>query len=84
MTNTHTQTFVEEIQRQKNEAKRRGKKTLDLVSREVHIAVGGYPGQNHKMPICCSAMYSMMSEGDQVLEAPPSGKGAYLKIRYFL
>lgn len=84
MTNTHTETFIEEILRQKIEAKRKGEKFIDLVSREVHMAVGGYPGQNHRMPICCSAMYSVMSDGDQVLETPPSGKGAYLTIRYFL
>jgi 5-methylcytosine-specific restriction protein A len=46
--------------------------------------VGGYPGENHRMPVCCEVMRSTMAPGDQVVETPPSGKGAALTIRYRL
>ena len=55
----------------------------DILSRDIHIECGGYPGPNHHMPQCCTAMYNMMSGDDEVLSAPPSGKGAYVKIRYY-
>ena len=35
------------------------------------------------MPTCCLAMMDLMSDNDVVLDAPPSGKGATLKIRYY-
>lgn len=65
-------------------ARRKGDSYVDIVSGQVHRLVGGYPGQNHKMPTCCNVMYRMMKARDQVLESPPSGKGASLKIRYFV
>lgn len=55
----------------------------DIVSRDIHIECGGYPGPNHRMPQCCDAMYKMMAGDDEVLSAPPSGKGAYVKVRYY-
>lgn len=42
-----------------------------------------YPGPNHRMPQCCDAMYKMMAGDDEVLSAPPSGKGAYVMVRYY-
>ena len=55
----------------------------DIVSGELHREVGGYPARSHHMPQCCQAMYNMMAGDDEVLEAPPSGKGAYVKVRYY-
>ena len=51
---------------------------------DLHRQVGGYPGFNHRMPICCDVMYGMMQQGDQILHAPPKGRGASLKIQYQL
>ncbi|MDR2590443.1 MAG: hypothetical protein LBC71_05605 [Oscillospiraceae bacterium] len=56
---------------------------IDLVSGDIHRAVGGYPSKNHRMPICCEVMYSRMRSNDIILYAPPKGKGATLKIRYY-
>lgn len=56
----------------------------DITSGDIHRAVGGYPGQNHRMPICCSVMRRLMRPGDAVISAPPSGQGATLTIRYRL
>jgi hypothetical protein len=78
------QLFISEVQRIINEARSQGKTYVDIVSRDVHINVGGYPGDNHKMPSCCSAMRSLMKNGDIILESPPKGNGATLKIRYFV
>lgn len=57
---------------------------LDVTSGDVHRSVGGYPGNSHRMPLCCSVMYQLMRPGDVVLAAPPKGQGATLRIRYRL
>lgn len=56
---------------------------IDLVSGDIHREVGGYPARNHKMVIVCDAMYDLMKDNDEVLYAPPKGRGATLKIRYY-
>ena len=58
---------------------------IDLTSGDVHRAVGGYPAEkgNHRMPVCCDVMYGAMRGDDEVLSAPPSGKGATVTIRYY-
>jgi len=61
---------------------------IDLIAREVHRAVGGYPpapDSNHRMATCCSAMYGRMDSdsGDEVISAPPKGKSTTLTIRYY-
>ena len=56
---------------------------IDIVSGDVHRAVGGYPGNNHRMPVCCEVMYERVKGDDEVIAAPPKGKGATLKIRYY-
>lgn len=66
-------------------AEREGKKHLDVISGNLHRAVGGYPAPDHQMPKCCSVMKSEMQDGDEILPgAPPSGKGATLEIHYLL
>lgn len=58
---------------------------VDVNAGELHRAVGGYPGKNHRMPVCCQVMYSCMKTGDKILpNGPPKGKGASLTIRYRL
>lgn len=65
-------------------AKEIGLKYIDITSGDLHRKIGGYPGKNHNMPSCCNVMKSLMKEDDEILYAPPSGKGATLTIRYFL
>lgn len=81
---SHNPSFEPQLRSLFQEAKTKGYQYLDVVSGDLHRLVGGYPGQNHKMPTCCQVMYRNMKPGDQVLYSPPSGKGATLKIRYFL
>ena len=66
-------------------ASRAGRGTVVVRSGDLHRAVGGYPGNNHRMPMCCRVMYAEMVEGvDEVLSAPPSGQGASVAIEYLL
>ncbi len=53
-------------------------------SGNLHRLVGGYPGSDHRMPICCTVMKSMMNVGDEILSQPRSGQGASLEILYRL
>jgi len=76
--------FRNEIIRLKNEAKAKGLPYIEIVSGDVHRNVGGYTSSNHRMPICCDVMDSMKNEGDEIIYAPVKGKGATLKIRYYL
>lgn len=58
--------------------------SVDLTSGDIHRALGGYPGRNHRMSTCCNVMYQLMAGDDTVLPpAPPSGKGATVTIRYY-
>lgn len=76
--------FVKEIMKMQQVAKDEGAAYIDIVSGDVHRKLGGYPGTNHRMPICCDAMYELMKPGDEIIEAPPKGKGATVKVRYYL
>ena len=69
-----------EIQRAKNE----GKRSIGVRSGHLHQEVGGYPGPNHRMPLCCRVMKEAMRDGDIIEGSPKSGQGANLLIRYFL
>lgn len=66
------------------EAEDRGDSFIDVISGQLHKEVGGYPGRDHRMPACVEVMKRTMNEKDRILDQPPSGKGASLKIRYFL
>lgn len=66
------------------EAEMLGLGHIDIVSGSLHREIGGYPGRNHAMPVCCSVMRGEMKGKDEVLAAPPKGRGASLHIRYFL
>jgi 5-methylcytosine-specific restriction protein A len=58
---------------------------VDVNAGELHKITGGYPGPDHRMPVCCSVMRAEYSaDSDFVLESPPKGDGASLTIRYAL
>ena len=62
-----------------------GRGTVVVNSGDLHRMVGGYPGPQHRMPVCCNVMYAEMVDGvDEVLAAPPKGRGASLAIEYLL
>lgn len=66
------------------EAEEQGRSYVDVNAGELHRKVGGYPGRNHQMPVCCRVMKKNMQAADQILKQPPKGKGASLTIRYKL
>jgi 5-methylcytosine-specific restriction protein A len=37
---------------------------IEIVSGDLHRLVGGYPGNNHRMPLCCHVMGNVMKPGD--------------------
>jgi hypothetical protein len=77
--------FHEELMRVFQIAMKEGRETVDIRAGELHGRVGGYPGPNHRMPVCCLAMRSEFSANrDRVLQSPPSGDGAGLTIQYAL
>jgi 5-methylcytosine-specific restriction protein A len=80
----NTQTFVVELKKLFLSAQSEGKKTITINSGELHRSIGGYPGSNHRMPVCCSAMRSIMRDGDIIIESPPRGNGANFTIKYNL
>ncbi len=55
-----------------------------LRSGDLHRSVGGYPGPDHRMPVCCDVMYHALCDEDEIIEKPPKGKGANLVIKYVL
>ena len=73
------QKTLEETFREHDE---KGKSFVIIKAGDLHRRVGGYPGHNNRMKGCCDVMYDNMQPGDEILDKPPSGYGARLKIRY--
>ena len=65
-------------------ATKQGLSSIDVTSGAVHREIGGYPGRNHRMPVCCSVMKENMKSGGSILSQPNKGQGATLVIRYIL
>jgi hypothetical protein len=77
--------FRLELQRQLRQAQVNGLPWVEIQSRDLHRAVGGYPNNGqHSMPTCCDVMYEEQHLSDSIVSKPPSGKGASLVIRYKL
>lgn len=64
----------------KQEAKLAGDAAVVLVCNDIQKALGVI----NRTPSICSAMYACMTEGDEVLFAPPSGKSTTVKIKYYV
>lgn len=78
------QDFQDELNKIFTSAQNDGKSYVDVKSGDLHRRVGGYPGTNHRMPVCCYVMRKNMRSGDEILDQPPKGNGATLVIRYRL
>jgi hypothetical protein len=66
------------------EARTAGNPWVEVLSKDLHVMLGGYPGLGHQMPVCCGVMRQEYRDGDEILRTPPSGAGATLLIRYAL
>jgi len=66
-------------------AKNAGADYLVVKAGDLHRHVGGYPGHNHRMPVCCKVMRSFLRcYKGEILNEPPKGNGASLEINYDL
>jgi 5-methylcytosine-specific restriction protein A len=66
------------------EAEQLGFVAVDINSGNLHRRVGGYPSQNHRMPVCCEVMYAEMKSIDTIVSQPNSSTGASVRVRYVL
>jgi hypothetical protein len=76
--------FQSALDRMFSSAQQAGNPFIELKSGDLHRSVGGYPGRNHRIPMCCGVMKRNMKPGDQIVRQPPSGVGATLIIRFTL
>jgi hypothetical protein len=66
------------------ETQDRDETSIQIRAGDLHARVGHYPGSDHRMPSCCSAMRSLMTGRDRFVYQPPRGDGARLTIEYRL
>ena len=76
--------FAFELGRIIGHAEEKGDVHIDVSSGDLHRRVGGYPGHDHRMPVCCGAMRHCMDSRDTILSEPPKEDGATVVIRYVL
>jgi hypothetical protein len=76
--------FRQELLAQIERAAKRGAQHIQINSGELHRAVGGYPGPNHRMPSCCNVMQDEMKSGDVLIDNSEKSKELELTIRYLL
>ena len=76
------QDFQDELNNIFLSAQQQGRNYVNVKSGDLHRKLGGYPSQNHRMPVCCDVMKRNMNQEDTILQQPPSGKGATLLIRF--
>ena len=79
-----TSDFQQELENLFSRALEDRRTSIKVNAGELHRTVGGYPRSNHRMHLCCKAMYREMQEGDLLLHAPAKGEGASLTILYQL
>lgn len=77
-------TFRDALARRFQSARVTGLQSIRVNSGDLHREVGGYPGRNHKMPLCCDEMRAAIRPGDRIIAQPPKGRGASLTIEYVL
>ena len=58
---------------------------VDINSGKLHKYIGGYPGTNHRMPLCCDVMYQFKKDEDKIIEdGTKKWHGSSITIRYKL
>ncbi|MFJ8515316.1 hypothetical protein [Lysinibacillus xylanilyticus] len=84
MNNISTKSLIEIINDLKLKAKDNGNNFLVLTAQELHDIIGNYSNGNTRFPMCCSAMFKSMKEGDEVIYTSPSKQTNKTKIKYYL
>ena len=80
----NTQDFQNTLDRILRSAQELGACFIGIKSGDLHQLVGGYPSDDHRIPVCCDVMKERRGSGDEIIEEPPSGQGATLVIQYQL
>ena len=78
----NAQDFQDELNNIFLSAQQQGRTYVNVKSGDLHRKLGGYPSQNHRMPVCCDVMKRNMNQEDTILQQPPSEKGATSLIRF--
>ncbi|MEM7685026.1 MAG: HNH endonuclease [Pseudomonadota bacterium] len=76
--------FQKELDKLLREADELGFQAVEVNAGSLHRRVGGYPSQNHRMPLCCDAMRKRISDGDYELPNDLKKDGASFAVRYAL
>lgn len=77
---TETERTREYIRTKLLNAKEAGLQEVDLISRNIHKEMGF----TNRFTIVCAAMKSLGLYRMEVIQSPPKGRGAKLRIRYYL
>ena len=65
-------------------ARNRGATSTVVKAGDLHRLVGGYPGPDNRIPVCCGVMRKNMKESDKVLPNALKKDGATFQVRYNL
>jgi len=57
---------------------------VEITSGRFHKLLGGIDGSNHRMPMVCGAMRSIMKAQDVIVHETPSGQSSTFRVRYQL
>ena len=66
-----------------SEAERDGRTRVEVSAAQLHRALGGYPGRDHRIPICCSVMRAGMREGDSIVVSTPCRRGSRVHCPFY-
>lgn len=79
-----TEQFAHEAGAQISRAGHQRRPHVEINAGELHRLLDGYPGHSHRMPAACSALRSLMRDGDEVIYPPSRADGASFTVRYRL
>jgi 5-methylcytosine-specific restriction protein A len=80
----NTEDFRKYLENKLTNLKNTGHDYKIIISGDLHREIGYFPGPDNRMATCCQVMRRMMKPGDEILDQPPRGNGATLKIKYIL
>jgi hypothetical protein len=76
--------FLNELDSILEQAQTCGFVAVEVNAGNLHRRLGGYPGLDDRMPLCCDVMRQAMRVGDVVVTEPSKDRDADLTIRYRL
>jgi len=68
------------LEQQLARAQSSGLRYVDIRAGDLHRDLGG----RNRLPLVCHVMRKLMTDGDRILQQPPSGQGANVTIRFVL